>query len=259
MTQGVDTPPRLPDFIIIGAQRCGTTSLFNYLARHPQAAPARRKEVHFFDLNYEKGIRWYGEQFPPRRAGQTLAFEASPYYLFHPQVPKRVRGCVTSAKLIVLLRNPIDRAYSHYHWAVTQRCETMPFETAIEREGERLRGERERLLLDGGYYSFPHQHFSYRSRGIYIDQLLAWTPAPFPREQVLVVRSEDLYSNPAPVFRSALDFVGLDAWEPPEYEKHNDLSYQAMSPGVRERLIDFFRPHNQRLYEFLGRDLKWDH
>src|SRR5439155_957892 len=126
-----------------------------------------------------------------------LTGEASPYYLFHPRVPKRVRELLPSVKLIVLLRNPCDRAYSHYHHEVRLGVEALPFEAAIEREGERLRGEPEKLLASDTYYSFNHQHYSYLARGVYIDQLLAWRGDLFPKEQLLILRSEDPYANPA--------------------------------------------------------------
>src|SRR5262245_18320944 len=106
-----------PHFIIIGAQRCGTTSLYNYLIRQLGVIPAAMKEVHFFDLNYQKGNEWYFSQFPELGRDQITG-EASPYYIFHPRVPQRIKNLLPSIKLIVLLRNPTNRAFSHYQLQV---------------------------------------------------------------------------------------------------------------------------------------------
>jgi|SRR5690242_3518862 len=120
----------LPHFLIIGAQRCGTTSLFEYLARHPDVAPPSAKELHFFDSEYHKGDAWYRERFPSLRNG-FITGEATPYYIFHPHTPTRVRDWNSKVKLIVLLRNPVDRAYSHYHHEVRLGTESLDFETAL--------------------------------------------------------------------------------------------------------------------------------
>jgi hypothetical protein len=171
----------LPDFIIIGAQRCGTTSLYNYLTQHPLILSALRKEVHYFDNNFHKGVSWYQAFFPliSLRNGYAkilsidnshLTGEATPYYLFHPLTPKRIAGLLPQVKLIVILRNPVDRAYSHFLHATRMGFETLSFKEAIAREAERVAAEEARLLDDQSYYSFEHQRFSYIHRGIYHRQ-----------------------------------------------------------------------------------------
>ena len=103
---------RLPDFLIIGAQKCGTSSMFAYLNQHPQMKLPDVKEIHFFDLNYSNGLDWYTSHFPPASLSHRMVTgEASPYYLFHPHVPERVRLHCPDVKLVVMLRNPVDRAY----------------------------------------------------------------------------------------------------------------------------------------------------
>ncbi|MFQ5812213.1 MAG: sulfotransferase domain-containing protein [Anaerolineae bacterium] len=251
----------MPDFIIIGAARCGTTSLYSYLTAHQSIGSPCEKEVHFFDYNFGKGIAWYRAQFPlfVRRAlGQRfITGESSPYYMFHPLAPKRIARMVPKAKLIVMLRNPVDRAYSHYHHTVRMGAETLSFEDAIAIEPERLDGEAEKILQDEGYYSYSHQHHSYLSRGIYVDQLEAWTGL-FPREQILILRSEDFYAEPQASLRQVLEFLELPVGEPKEYRKHNSGDNPNMDTGTRKRLTDFYRPHNERLYEFLGVNFRWD-
>jgi Sulfotransferase domain len=204
------------DFLIIGAQKCGTTSLYNYLVQHPQIVPALQKEVHFFDFNFDKGLDWYFGQFPNYNpADNLITGEASPYYIFHPLVAKRVHQLFPKVKLIVLLRNPVERAISHYYHEVRLGCEPLCLEEAIASEPIRLQGETEKLIADGTYYSFNHQHYTYLSRGIYVDQLQSWFNL-FPREQFLILKSEDLYANPAQVLNKVLEFLEVSPYQLPK-------------------------------------------
>lgn len=266
--RGITSPLRLlPDFIVIGGKKCGTSSLYNYLAEHPGVAPAFRKEVHFFDNNPgRRGTLFYRAYFPTSlyrrrvervRGTKLLTGEATPYYLFYPLAPRRVRDVVPDAKLIALLRNPVDRAYSHYHHEVRNGTEGLSFEEAIEREAERLGGEQERMLRSDGYDSASHRRYSYLSRGIYVDQIRNWRDH-FPEEQLLILRSEDLFADPASVLSQTLDFLGLPPLEREEYSKDNKGSYLGMDPAIRGRLAEYFKPHNERLYKYLDRDFGWD-
>jgi hypothetical protein len=256
----------LPDFLIIGAQRCGTSALYSYLTQHPCVAPAAIKEIHYFDTNHHRGLRWYKTHFPSalHRAfakavldRDLLTGESSPYYLFHPLAAARVRQTLPDVKLIVVLRNPIDRAFSHYHHAPSSAGETLPFEEAIAREPARLAGERERMLRDPAYQSAAHQHFSYLTRGVYADQLVAWFEL-FPRERFLVLQFEDVFRGPAAAYQRLVAFLGLPPWQPPAFPRVNATSYTQMDPALRQRLGGFFAPHNRRLYELLGVQWDWD-
>lgn len=248
----------LPDFVIIGAQRCGTTSLYNYVADHPGVASAFMKETHFFDLHFSKGLGWYRAHFPlaSHRPRQIIG-EATPYYLYYPHAARRVRAAMPGAKLIVLLRNPIDRAYSHYNHEVSMGAESLSFEDALAREESVLPAETARVVADEGYRSYAHFHYSYLARGIYADQLEPWTSL-FPREELLVIRSEDFYADPATVVGQVFGFLGLPAWASGVYKKYNLAHYVDMNPATRERLAAFYRPHNLRLYKNLGKDFGWD-
>jgi hypothetical protein len=255
----------LPDYLIIGTQRGGTTSLYKYLVRHPAAAHALTKELRFFDLNYGRGLAWYRSRFPSRRYRALLrrrgvdlvVGEASPDYLFHPHAPRRIREALPRVKLIVLLRNPIERAYSHYWHQVRRGHETLSFDDAVARETERLEGELERMLLDPSYLSYERHHHSYLARGVYVDQLRAWMDL-FPREHFLIERSEDFFEHPPLVFKRVLEFLGLPDMQLEEYETFNAFTSGAMNPTTRQVLLDYFQPHNARLYQFLGRDFGWD-
>jgi Sulfotransferase domain len=254
-----------PDFIIIGVQRGGTTSLFHYLSQHPDVDSSSRKEVHFFDLHYERGTRWYRSHFPlqlaRRRAQQQgrnfITGEGTPYYIYHPHAARRIRQVTPHAKLIVLLRHPVDRAYSHYQKMVRGKVEDLSFEAAIEREAERIQDEERRLREDESYQSLAHQHYSYLARGHYAEQLQRWLEL-FPGEQLLILKSEDLYSDPATVVQKTMEFLNLRPWELKEYKKYNQARYSGLDPATRERLVEYFAPHNRKLRELLGTDFGWD-
>jgi len=251
----------LPDFVVIGAKKCGTTSFYHLLAQHPYVEPAAAKELHFFDLLFEEGAEWYRRCFPPPKwkdGRRTITGEATPYYMFHPHAARRMAEVVPQARLIALLRNPVDRAYSDYQMMVRRGFERLEFEEAIVAEEARLRDANDKLLEDEHHDSFEHQRFSYLARGIYVDQLLRW-PKYFDKEQLLVLKSEDLLERPVDTFRLVFDFLGLHDWEPETWEvrKKGGKYEQKMDPATRKRLEEYFEPHNQRLYEFLGVDFGW--
>jgi hypothetical protein len=256
----------LPSYLIIGAQRAGTTSLHRYLIQHPAVATTlRTKGVHFFDTNYGRGIDWYASRFPTRLYGwyvrrrhgaELRTGEASPYYLFHPQVPYRVARHLPDVKLIVLLRDPVVRAYSQYQHEVSRGFETLSFEEAIRAEPERLAGEHERLLAEPFYNSYHHQHHSYLARGRYDEQLATWRSL-FPDEQLLVLTSERFFAEPHRTFQRVLDFLELPPFTPAAYEVHNAHDYRHMGEAMWATLVEHYREPNRRLYQTLGDDLGW--
>ena len=256
-----------PNFLIIGAARCGTSALYDYLRQHPCVAPAFTKEIYFFDQHFRKGMFWYRGFFPTIlekyyakyiRKTDLITGEATPCYIFHPHVPKRVFKSNPKAKLIVLLRNPVDRAYSFYYHRIQFGLESLSFEDAIQKEEERLRGELEKMLKKDDYFSFNRQNYSYLSRGIYVDQLKNWMDL-FPREQILILRSEDFFKDPSETFRQVTKFLNLPDWEPKNYRKINSVPYPKMNATTRKYLNDYFRPHMQRLYDLLGMKLDWEY
>ena len=257
----------LPDFVILGTQRGGTTTLYHYLVRHPQVLGAvADKEVHYFDLRASAGLDEYRKAFPTRgalgratrRAGdRVLVGEASPYYLFHPAVPGRLRAALPDARLIAVLRDPVERAWSHYRHEVELGYESFPFDEALDREEERLAGQEGALMADAGAVGFEHQHHSYAARGRYAEQIERWWSV-FPREQLLLLRSEDMFADPGSSFASVTDFLGLVRRAPVGWKAYNATASRELDPGLRERLTEGFRPWNARLAELTGRDWGWD-
>ena len=254
----------LPDFLIIGAQKAGTTALYAYLLRHPAIVGPSWKEVSFFDRHFARGAKWYRGQFPnalrlrlvERRTGVApIAGEASPSYLFHPFAPERVAALLPDVRLVALVRDPVDRAFSHYQHEVAFGREPLSFEQALDQEEERMRGELERMR-DPAYFSHAWWNYTYASRGLYAEQLERWL-AVFPREQLLIVPSEDLLERPGETYSRVLEFLGAPPHELASYPRIFSREYSQMEPVTREALRERFAEPNRRLYELLGRDLAW--
>jgi len=249
----------LPDFMIIGAQKCGTTTLYDYLARHPDIRPARKKELHFFDNSYARGERWYRSNFPPHyptpRPRRWATGEASPYYLLHPLAPARARQMLPSARIIAVLRHPVDRAYSHYQHERAKGRESLAFAEAIAAEPARTAQAWAAVSTGASEREDALQSFSYLSRGRYAEQLERWLEH-FPRAQVLVLKSEDLFARPAETMAEAFAFLGLPEHRV-SYTRLNARSYAPLDAALRGRLTDYYRQPVADLQALLDRDFGW--
>ncbi|MEX2275788.1 MAG: sulfotransferase domain-containing protein [Actinomycetota bacterium] len=256
----------LPDFLIIGAQRAGTTSLYRYLVEHPNVARVvMGKGVHYFDENYGRGLDWYRGHFPTRSTAKRVhrrtksplvTGEGAPYYLLHPAVPGRVAQTLPQVRIVVMLRDPVERAYSQYQHEKARGYESLAFTDALEAEAERLAGERERLLADPASESLSFQHHSYATRGLYLDQLLTWAEH-VPAARTLILGSEEFFAEPDTGYGRTLEFLGLSPRSLGTYGKHNARRYDDMPPAALERLIEQYREPNRRLFEYLGREFAW--
>jgi hypothetical protein len=245
----------LPDAVIIGAQKCGTSSLHNYLTQHPGVIPPLRKEVHYFDVNFKRGETWYRANFG-RRGEPGLNFDASPYYLFHPLVAERMQELLPQAKLIVLLRDPVRRAYSQYWHERDKGREPLSFEDALKAEPERVDEAHRRLASGAIEASREHQIHSYVARGRYAEQLERWLEL-YPREQLLVLRFEDLVKDPLAVLNQTLAYLRLPPMQEARLEARNTRNYPPMNPETAARLRESFAPENRRLEALLGQPMSW--
>ncbi len=245
----------LPDFVILGAQRGGTTSLYRWLTSHPGVAPGLKKEVHYFDDHYHHSLRWYRAHFPVRNK-ERITGESCPYMLFHPLAPARAaRDLPASTRFIVLLREPVQRAISQYWlWRWRNLWETESLERAFELEPERLAKVNERVLR--GERSPEHMAFSYLSRGEYAPQLRRWFDA-VGRDRILVLESERLYTDPALPAR-VLDWLHLAAHAEPYPTANRAARLDSESPDLVDRLRERFEPHNRELFELLGHEMWTD-
>lgn len=255
-----------PSFLVAGSQRCGTTSMYQALSQHGSVLPGVRcKGVHYFDLRYHHSRRWYLSHFPllahqqwlERKAGSpVLTFEASSYYMFHPLAGERIARDLPGVRLVVMLRDPVERAFSAHAHELARGFETEPFERALELEPERTAGEEERLRADPTAHSFHHQHHSYLVRGRYAEQLDRLAEL-FGRERIHVLESEEFFSDPAPVFASVTRFLGLPDGDGVRFERRNARPRGAMPARLRARLEEYYAPHNARLVQWLGHSPTW--
>lgn len=244
---------REPDFFVIGGMKCGSTALYKYLCQHPQVLPPLLKEIHFFDEHYEQGINWYLAHFPSIASGQTfLSGEATPC-LGAPNVWQKIAHSFPQIKLLVLLRNPVDRAYSHYHHIARRYGVNHEFEEAIlaDLTNQQL---RQRMLEDANAYKEVKS--SYISLGLYVYWLQEWLKF-FPPQQLLILNSDDLNSQTAQTMQQVYDFLGLPHHELPHYAKENSGSYLPISDSLHQQITEYYQPHNQKLEAFLGRKFAW--
>jgi hypothetical protein len=257
----------LPDFVVIGAMRCGTSRFYKVFTKHSHVQRAAAKELHYFDQleRFERGIEWYRRCFPPpeQKDGQrTITGEATPMYLFDPLVPERMARAVPQTRLIVLLRNPVDRAYSHYHKRVRESGQETPsFEETVEEELAWLNEGKIGLSSQERRPEAGHgSRYNQLARGIYVDQLVRWRQF-FDEEQMLVLKSEDFFKHTADILKQVQTFLGLPYKEiklpPRQTKRKSTYEYEPMDPALRQQLEVFFEPHNRRLYDYLNRDFGW--
>ncbi|MDR7382458.1 sulfotransferase domain-containing protein [Promicromonospora iranensis] len=270
---GMLTAPlrRGPDFLLIGAKRGGSTSLYFALLEHPQVMPLfpsarllpkdnHTKGVHYFDSHYSKGDVWYRSHFPAtaRRGGKVVG-EGSPYYLFHPLAAERAGRDAPEAKILLVLRDPIERAFSHYRERRRQNAEELDtFEGALAAEDERLGGEHERIVTEPGYTSYAHEQQSYRAQGEYAPHLRRWMNH-FAPEQFHVLAAEDFYADPQHTCDGVAEFLGLrPATLPPSVAKPwNAAPSSKLAEATRQSLATHYAPFNAELEGLLGRQLPW--
>lgn len=251
-----------PSFLIVGAQRCGTTSMYRALMAHPQVLPpVFHKGIAYFDVHYDQGMAWYVGHFPLQvrakaRHPRAQTFESSGYYAFHPHAAARIAHDLPSVRLVLMVRDPVERAFSAHKHELERGFETEPFERALELEDARVEPELARMLADPGYQSFAHRHQAYRRRGHYAEQLTR-LHAAVGAPRVHVVQSEEFFADPEPVYAELLVFLGLEAFTPPRFDRYNARPSSPMSPATRADLRAHFAPHDAALARLLGRPLAW--
>ncbi|MDX2272970.1 MAG: sulfotransferase [Cyanobacteriota bacterium] len=253
----------MPDFIIVGAQKAGTTSLYKYLQSHPSVVlpPDVWKEIHYFNEKYNRGSLWYKSNFPIKsRNNFYLTFEASPNYMFYPHSASRITQACPNAKIIFLLRNPVDRAYSHYNHNLTYQRESRSFERAIEEDSSKIEGELQKMLNDQHFYSKYCMDFAYLHKSIYVDQLARFLSC-FPRNNILVLETEKLFGDTHNVFLEVQKFLNLPIqnYQLKEFKPHNTRNYShGLDLNTRRQLTNYFSQYNHQLFELIGIEFDWD-
>tara|TARA_B110001454_G_C12694062_1_gene423529 strand:- start:310 stop:1215 length:906 start_codon:yes stop_codon:yes gene_type:complete len=257
----------LPDFIIFGVSRSGTTSLYQYLSQHPNIEPCAVKEPRFFDMYYERGINWYKMNFPSKfqkfifttiKHKKLITGEASGAYLQNPHAPKRIHNLNPNMKLILLLRNPVDRAFSHYIRKMKNGSEKLSFEEVVEQEKSRIEGEQEKMEKNEKYYSSIYHSLAYITTGLYAIRLKHWLKY-FPMKQILVLENGEFLRDPEKVYNQAIEFLDLPKWKLSKYKKFSKQRLSInMDSKTREKLLDYCKPFNKELYSLIGKKFDWD-
>jgi hypothetical protein len=254
----------LPEFIIIGVQKSGTSSMHDCLIQHPQLFSSPfRKEIHFFDkgaLEEENSINikneaWYRAHFPSEqeRGAGSRTFENTPNYLYNPLVPERIFNLIPEVKLIALLRNPADRAISHFFMCQRKNVEHLPMLEAFQQEEERI----EKLSMEKNTGRELTQ-ISYKSLGRYAEQLKIYLQF-FPIERIMLLKSEEFFNDPHKSLRRVFDFVGVDPnFIVPNVTPRNvGMGKSEVPLVVSEYLDEYFTPYNHALYELTGQNFGW--
>ena len=246
---------RKPDYMIIGAQKSGTTTLFDLLSQHPDIRNPANKEMHYFDNRDIFSLREYRSMYPISR--DKLTGEATPIYLYYPGVPERIKSVFPACKFIAILRNPVYRAYSHYQMRVRRGKEPLSFEEAIAAEEQRLTQAKEELARA------PHRHndgllaHSYVDRGVYCRQLENWYSI-FDRRQLHVISYEHFISQPLREYGRLCDFLGIARCDKVSLAQSNAYNYPDMLPTTKAQLQDYYQPFNQQLFELIEEEFPWD-
>jgi len=252
----------LPDFIIIGTARSGSTSLYYNICQHPCVLSAAYDELGYFDSNFHLGLNWYRSLFPTlfskwivkQKKQFAITGEDTPFYIWNPLVAKRILKILPKIKLIVVLRNPVDRAYSNYHLGIRAGSENLSFEDAIQIELKKLNEINDEFEHNVEKYTIPR---SYIAKGFYANQLKIWLEL-FNSEQLIIISTEDLESNPQVTLDKIYDFLKIPKNHKLIPEKQKKASYPKMKNETREFLINLYKKNNAELFSMIGQKFDWD-
>ena len=255
----------LPDFLVIGVGRGGTTSCFHYLSQHPSIIGSAYDEIGFFDENFHLGLNWYRSMFPTKflkkkivkKFGKCLTYDVTPAYIRKPWVARRIKELFPEIKLIVLLRNPVDKAYSHYHSSIKSGVQKYSFEEMVEEDIKTFQKfENTNSIIDDEYFR-NYIEKSLLGRGIYAQQLKIWFEL-FDPKQILILTSEELSTETNKVMNKIFRFLDLPDYEIPDIVKRSTGNYTKMKMDTRKKLISFFSKYNQDLFKLLNREFDWN-
>ena len=253
----------LPECFVIGVVRSGTTSLYHYLKQHPSIAPATYDELGYFDDNYHLGINWYKSLFPTKfsknkiikKYGKFLTYDVTPFYIYNPLVARRILESFPKAKIISNLRNPIDRAYSNYIIMLQDGDTTKTFEEIVKMEMDEI--DKSKSKLNDESYIVDTFYENLLARGFYANQLEVWFEK-FQKNQLLMISTEDLAQKTDQVLTKVFEFLDLPYFKIKDFTRQNKREYHPMKDETRKLLVEFYKPHNKKLFDMLGSKFDWD-
>jgi hypothetical protein len=258
----------LPHFIIAGVPKCGTTALHRYLLAHPQVAAPARNEIGFFSDKYSAGLDWYRANFRLRTRScreadysgtGIITGEHTPAYAIHPLAAERIAATLPHVRIIILLRDPVDRAYSHYQHEFRCGHERLGFRDALAAEPGRTALEVDRMRSEPGYRSSEYVRHAYLDQGIY-RPMLERIFRHLDRSRVMVIKSERLFADAQGVYDEVLAFLSLHPFHLRNFDKFNSGAYlplQGADPVLDRELREYFKPFNESLHSLPGIDFDW--
>ena len=259
-----------PHFIIIGVGRAGTTALYSYLIQHPSIHPTLAddeklaSDIHFFEYMESDSISWYKSHFPillPKLNSQKhpkITGEFTSTYFYHSDVPERIYQLLPKVKLIVILRNPIDKIYSTYYQQFRYGEVSTSFEETIDAELRRIKileGNPDLRSQHPGFSNFVSQNIL--RHGIYADYFINWFEL-FNKKQILILNADDLKKNTENTLQQVFEFLGVENHTIENLSHISARKYPKLSDITRKKLIEFYKPHNERLNKLLQRNFEWD-
>ena len=237
----------LPDALVIGGMRCGSSSLYQWLREHPDVYRTLFKELHFFDFNFHRGTNWY-RAFYPVRTSDVLTFDATPSYMAYPSAAWRAREVVPHARLIVLLRNPTERAWSHYRFRRSKGYESRTFAEVIASE----LGSGKKMNIDSVTTAAG---LPLVAGGLYADQLRPWFEL-FGRKNIMVLDSDRMFGDPSATWREVQSFLGLTPVQI-AFVRANASPPGILEPELFTLLDDYYSKPNRDLTELTGQVFRW--
>ena len=251
---------KLPDFLVIGGKRCGTTTLFEFLRQHPGIANPPFDHMGFFDDNYRLGINYYKSFFPlkNKKNGLILNYDVTTSYLTSPHVPERMYEHMPNVKLIILLRNPTSRAWSEYNSNLREKPNLDTFESYIEDEFNDLKNYNFLDKVKNNDYNLIDPTKNFLKKGIYVNYLKKWFNL-FPRENFLILPTETFAKDENFVFKKIFEFLNLPYHEIKNLKRMEKVVYKnTLNPETKIKLDKFFEPLNKDLFELIDQKFAWD-
>ncbi|MGH1403787.1 MAG: sulfotransferase family protein [Alphaproteobacteria bacterium] len=251
---------KLPDVLIIGTEKGGTDTLYAQLAQHPQFTAPLNSSLHYFEENWHKNALWYRAHFPLRfQEKNQITGEKSTFYIYDPRAAERIKKLMPDVKIIALLRDPCDRAISHYFHYKNRGFEDLDIEEAFAKEEERITPLLDNMSETSLYRpGHPLKVYSYKSRGYYAQQIEQYFKH-FDKEQIYIAKSEDYFADPLTTLKEIFAFLNIDPnFRPDDLSPRNTGRKREIPDVLYNNLKEHFKPHNAELSKLLGKNFTWD-
>ena len=254
---GITSPFRtIPNFIVIGVKRCGTTTLYEQLSEHPCIEKSSHDNLGFFNNNFELGINWYKSHFVTnlrkreieRKYGQFATYDVTSSYIQKKKTAENIFKTLPNVKLIIILRNPTDRAYSEYNQNIIDENESREFIDLIKQEIKEIQNMEN--------IEFSSDKINLVKKGMYEKQISPWLEI-FDRKQILIITTEEFGEKTTETYDKIFRFLELPEYKIKNKERHRKGAYKEMNVKTRKILDDFYEPYNKELFQKIEETFQW--